>query len=233
MQNNPAGPGVAGNLPATNNANAGVTAGGWPNAAVAGPANPSRYNPPTNPPAVSSAADPRSMTPTNPDYSRAAAPPVSDTTAPQYPANAWQTPPPQNSNWQPQDTSWQTAAGQNPAWSNTQPMTPGGLAIRSATGKERVAVAPVPSDVITFEVRGFVPSMGVPEDPVTGSLQGTYDVKLYQVIMPAYALLAVGMAGAAGWLYRAGLESILGLTRRGDTLHLDPCIPPRWPGFLC
>jgi cyclic beta-1,2-glucan synthetase len=37
--------------------------------------------------------------------------------------------------------------------------------------------------------------------------------------------------GAAGWLYRAGLESILGLTRRGDALHLDPCIPPRWPGF--
>ena len=37
--------------------------------------------------------------------------------------------------------------------------------------------------------------------------------------------------GAAGWLYRAGLESILGLTRRGDVLHLAPCIPPHWPGF--
>ncbi len=37
--------------------------------------------------------------------------------------------------------------------------------------------------------------------------------------------------GAAGWLYRAGLESILGLTRRGDVLQVAPCIPPHWPGF--
>jgi cyclic beta-1,2-glucan synthetase len=37
--------------------------------------------------------------------------------------------------------------------------------------------------------------------------------------------------GAAGWLYRAGLESILGLERRGGTLVLDPCIPASWPGF--
>jgi cyclic beta-1,2-glucan synthetase len=37
--------------------------------------------------------------------------------------------------------------------------------------------------------------------------------------------------GAAGWLYRAGLESILGLTKRGDVLHVAPCVPPRWSGF--
>ena len=37
--------------------------------------------------------------------------------------------------------------------------------------------------------------------------------------------------GAAGWMYRAGLESILGLTRRGDVLYVAPCIPPRWSGF--
>ena len=37
--------------------------------------------------------------------------------------------------------------------------------------------------------------------------------------------------GSAGWLYRLGLESILGLTRRGVTLALDPCIPTSWPGF--
>ena len=35
--------------------------------------------------------------------------------------------------------------------------------------------------------------------------------------------------GAAGWLYRAGLESILGLRRRGPTFALDPCIPASWP----
>ena len=36
---------------------------------------------------------------------------------------------------------------------------------------------------------------------------------------------------AAGWMYRAGLESILGLRRRGETFEIDPCIPPAWPGF--
>ena len=37
--------------------------------------------------------------------------------------------------------------------------------------------------------------------------------------------------GSAGWMYRAGLESILGVERRGATLALDPCIPFAWPGF--
>ncbi len=37
--------------------------------------------------------------------------------------------------------------------------------------------------------------------------------------------------GSAGWLYRAGLESILGLQLRGDTFSIDPCIPSTWPGF--
>jgi cyclic beta-1,2-glucan synthetase len=37
--------------------------------------------------------------------------------------------------------------------------------------------------------------------------------------------------GAAGWMYRAGIERLLGLSRRGDTLLIAPCIPPRWPGF--
>jgi cyclic beta-1,2-glucan synthetase len=37
--------------------------------------------------------------------------------------------------------------------------------------------------------------------------------------------------GSAGWLYRAGLESILGFRRRGAVLEIDPCIPKAWPGF--
>src|SRR5436305_13799004 len=32
-------------------------------------------------------------------------------------------------------------------------------------------------------------------------------------------------------MYRAGLESVLGLKRRGHALSLDPCIPSAWPGF--
>jgi cyclic beta-1,2-glucan synthetase len=35
--------------------------------------------------------------------------------------------------------------------------------------------------------------------------------------------------GSAGWMYRAGIEGIVGLTRQGQTLLLKPCIPPTWP----
>jgi cyclic beta-1,2-glucan synthetase len=37
--------------------------------------------------------------------------------------------------------------------------------------------------------------------------------------------------GSAAWMYRAGLESILGFRVRGARLVLDPCIPRAWPGF--
>ena len=37
--------------------------------------------------------------------------------------------------------------------------------------------------------------------------------------------------GSAGWMYRAGLESILGLKRHGATFELDPCIPAAWPEY--
>ena len=37
--------------------------------------------------------------------------------------------------------------------------------------------------------------------------------------------------GSAGWLYRAGIEWILGLRLRGETLLIDPCIPRAWPGY--
>ena len=37
--------------------------------------------------------------------------------------------------------------------------------------------------------------------------------------------------GAAGWMYRAGIEWILGFRLRGQSLHLDPCIPRAWRGF--
>ncbi|MDO8363939.1 MAG: glucoamylase family protein [Actinomycetota bacterium] len=37
--------------------------------------------------------------------------------------------------------------------------------------------------------------------------------------------------GSAGWMYQAGVESILGFRLRGTTLVIDPCIPRAWPGF--
>jgi cyclic beta-1,2-glucan synthetase len=37
--------------------------------------------------------------------------------------------------------------------------------------------------------------------------------------------------GSASWMYRAALESILGVQRHGDLLKISPCIPRHWPGF--
>ena len=37
--------------------------------------------------------------------------------------------------------------------------------------------------------------------------------------------------GSAAWLYRLGVEAILGLVREGDTLRIQPCIPASWDGF--
>jgi cyclic beta-1,2-glucan synthetase len=37
--------------------------------------------------------------------------------------------------------------------------------------------------------------------------------------------------GSAGWMYRVGIEAILGLSLRGGALHFDPCIPRSWPRF--
>jgi cyclic beta-1,2-glucan synthetase len=37
--------------------------------------------------------------------------------------------------------------------------------------------------------------------------------------------------GSAGWLYRAGVESILGLRVQAESLVIDPCIPAAWPEF--
>ena len=37
--------------------------------------------------------------------------------------------------------------------------------------------------------------------------------------------------GAAGWLYRAGLEWILGFRKQGCALRIDPCIPRDWKRF--
>ena len=34
--------------------------------------------------------------------------------------------------------------------------------------------------------------------------------------------------GSAGWMYRAGLEWILGFRMRGSFLHFDPCVPRAW-----
>ncbi|GAB3368919.1 glucoamylase family protein [Azotobacter armeniacus] len=65
-----------------------------------------------------------------------------------------------------------------------------------------------------------------------------YKVEPYVVAADVYSVAPhVGRGGwtwytgAAGWMYRAGIEGILGLRREGAVLLVDPCIPNTWPGF--
>lgn len=65
-----------------------------------------------------------------------------------------------------------------------------------------------------------------------------YKVEPYVVAADIYAVAPhVGRGGwtwytgSAGWMQRAGVESLLGLRIRGDFMHLDPCIPKGWPEF--
>jgi cyclic beta-1,2-glucan synthetase len=65
-----------------------------------------------------------------------------------------------------------------------------------------------------------------------------YKVEPYAVVADVYSEPPhVGRGGwswytgAAGWLYRLGLESILGFQKRGSALCIDPCIPKDWKSF--
>ena len=76
--------------------------------------------------------------------------------------------------------------------------------------------------------------------PARGPTCYRYKVEPYVVAADVYAEPPhVGRGGwtwytgSAGWMQRAGIESILGLRQRGEVLHLDPCIPRAWPGSRC
>ena len=65
-----------------------------------------------------------------------------------------------------------------------------------------------------------------------------YKVEPYVVAADVYATAgALGRGGwtwytgSAAWMYRVGLEAILGFTKRGATLRIDPCVPEGWPEF--
>jgi cyclic beta-1,2-glucan synthetase len=65
-----------------------------------------------------------------------------------------------------------------------------------------------------------------------------YKVEPYVVAADVYSVAPhVGRGGwtwytgSAGWMYRAGLEAILGFRVRGPCLFLTPCIPEKWPRF--
>ncbi|MFC5527745.1 GH36-type glycosyl hydrolase domain-containing protein [Rhodanobacter ginsengisoli] len=65
-----------------------------------------------------------------------------------------------------------------------------------------------------------------------------YKVEPYVVSADVYSVAPhVGRGGwtwytgSAAWLYRAGLEAVLGFQLQGDRLRIAPCIPSSWPGF--
>jgi cyclic beta-1,2-glucan synthetase len=65
-----------------------------------------------------------------------------------------------------------------------------------------------------------------------------YKVEPYVVSADVYSQLPhVGRGGwtwytgSAGWMYRTGLEWILGFRIEGSILHMKPCIPKAWKGF--
>jgi cellobiose phosphorylase len=37
--------------------------------------------------------------------------------------------------------------------------------------------------------------------------------------------------GSSAWMYRLGIEAILGIRRVGNSLNINPRIPHDWPGF--
>ncbi len=66
----------------------------------------------------------------------------------------------------------------------------------------------------------------------------TYQVEPYVVAADVYTAeghLGRGgwtwYTGSASWMYRIGLETILGFVKRGDTLHVEPRVPAAWPEF--
>jgi cyclic beta-1,2-glucan synthetase len=65
-----------------------------------------------------------------------------------------------------------------------------------------------------------------------------YRVEPYVIAADVYtapSLLGRGgwtwYTGSASWFYRIAIEDILGLTRRGERLRLDPHVPAAWPEF--
>jgi cellobiose phosphorylase len=65
-----------------------------------------------------------------------------------------------------------------------------------------------------------------------------YKVEPYAVAADVYAVEPhIGRGGwtwytgSAAWMYRLILESLLGLRLDVDRLHIEPCLPPHWPGL--
>jgi cellobiose phosphorylase len=65
-----------------------------------------------------------------------------------------------------------------------------------------------------------------------------YRVEPYVIAADVYSVAPyVGMGGwtwytgSSGWMYRLGIEAILGLVREGDKLSVNPAIPSEWAAY--
>jgi cyclic beta-1,2-glucan synthetase len=72
----------------------------------------------------------------------------------------------------------------------------------------------------------------------TAATAAHYRVEPYVVAADVYSVAPnagrggwTWYTGAAGWMFRAGIEGIVGLQRRGRRLRLAPCLPDAWPGI--
>ena len=66
----------------------------------------------------------------------------------------------------------------------------------------------------------------------------TYQVEPYVVAADVYSVEPhqgrggwTWYTGAAGWMYRAAIEGLLGIRRQGESLLINPCLPADWPGY--
>jgi cyclic beta-1,2-glucan synthetase len=65
---------------------------------------------------------------------------------------------------------------------------------------------------------------------------GRYKVEPYVIAADVYSVAPhegrggwTWYTGSAAWMYRAGIEGILGLTRHGALMRFAPCLPKAWP----
>jgi cellobiose phosphorylase len=72
----------------------------------------------------------------------------------------------------------------------------------------------------------------------TSEKAGRYRVEPYVVAADVYSSAPhtgrggwTWYTGSASWMYRLGIEAILGLKRMGERLAIDPCIPSDWANF--
>jgi cellobiose phosphorylase len=71
-----------------------------------------------------------------------------------------------------------------------------------------------------------------------GKEHSAYKLEPYVMVADVYALSPNAgrggwswYTGSAGWMYKTGLEDMLGFQKKGSALIIDPCIPRQWKEY--